>query len=320
VSTVEPAVDVVTLSKPDFDEAARRHHRELHVYCYRMLGSFDDAEDHVQEVFLRAWRAREGFHGLAGVRAWLYRIATNVCLDTLRRRRRTPSPDGSNTTSTPWLQPYPDVLLDELVSDQPGPETQAVTRESISLAYLAAIQRLPARQRAVLILRDVLDCPAGEVAAQLDSSVPAVKSALQRARATLKEYQDKRAPAPSDSAQRRLLRRYVTAHEQADPEILIEVLREDVRLTVLPEVGEWRGRTEVAGALRGGMMSLGAWRVLPTGANGQPATVSYLRRPGDTAFRPFAVSVFDIDVEGFVRITAFEAGHLVPAFGLPASL
>jgi RNA polymerase sigma-70 factor (ECF subfamily) len=320
VSTVEPAA--IGLSRPDFDDAARRHHRELHVYCYRMLGSFDDAEDHVQEVFLRAWRARESFHGVASIRTWLYRIATNVCLDTLRRHQRTPVPDKPGMTSTPWLQPYPDVLLDELVSDQPGPETQAVTRESVSLAYLAAIQLLPPRQRAVLILRDVLDCPAAEVAAQLESSVPAVKSALQRARATLQEYQDNHAPTPStsDAAQRRLLQRYIAAHEQADPEILIELLREDVRLTVLPEVGEWRGRSDVAAAFRAGMTSLGTWRVLPTSANGQPAAVGYLRRPGDTLYRPFAVSVFDLDVDGLVRITAFEAGHLIPAFGLPASL
>jgi RNA polymerase sigma-70 factor (ECF subfamily) len=294
----------------DFDDAARRYHRELHVYCYRMLGSFDEAEDHVQEVFLRAWRSRDTWQGLANVRAWLYRIATNVCLDTLRGHQRRPS------------QPYPDTLLDELTSDQPGPETQAVTRESISLAYLAAIQLLPPRQRAVLILRDVLDCPATEVADQLDSSVAAVKSALQRARATMADYQANRAavPSTSDETERRLLQQYIEAHEHADPESLIALLREDVRLTIHPGVGEWRGKPDVAEALRGGMNSRGAWRVLPTRANGQPATVGYVRAAGETVFRPFVIGVLGIEGDRLVSMTAFEDAHLVSAFGLPATL
>ena len=173
IADPDPDVERVELSVSDFDDAVRRYRRELHVYCYRMLGSFDDAEDHVQEVLLRAWRSRDSFQGRASIRAWLYRIATNVCLDTLRRHRRRPvppRPSGSNTpsvTSMPWLQPYPDALLDELVSDQPGPEAQAVTRESISLAYLTAIQLLPPRQRAVLILRT---CSTGQPARSPPSS------------------------------------------------------------------------------------------------------------------------------------------------------
>ena len=324
----DPDVERIELSEPDFEDAARRYRRELHVYCYRMLGSFDDAEDHVQEVLLRAWRSRDSFQGRASIRAWLYRIATNVCLDTLRRNRRgpvSPRPGGPSipsVTSVPWLQPYPDVLLDELVSDQPGPEAQAVTRESISLAYLTAIQLLPPRQRAVLILRDVLDWPAREVAAQLDSSMPAVKSALQRARATLAERRASPAPAPpaADSAQRRLLQGFIAAHERADPEALIALLHEDARLAILPEGGEWRGRPDVAAALRADMTSLGSWRVLPTSANGQPAAAGYLRRPGETIYRPFVISVLDIDGDHLARITAFEAAHLITAFGLPASL
>ena len=323
-----PDVEHVELSESGFDDAARRYRRELHVYCYRMLGSFDDAEDHVQEVLLRAWRSRGSFQGRASIRAWLYRIATNVCLDTLRRRGRRPVPPRSSepstpsVTSMPWLQPYPDALLDELVSDQPGPEAQAVTRESISLAYLTAIQLLPPRQRAVLILRDVLDWPAREVAAQLDSTVPAVKSALQRARTTIAEHQANHAPAPppADSAQRRLLQGFIAAHERADPEALIALLREDARLTILPQGGEWNGRPEVAAALRSGMTSLGTWRILPTTANGQPAAAGYLRRPGQTIYRPFVISVLDIDGDHLARITAFEAAHLITAFGLPASL
>jgi RNA polymerase sigma-70 factor (ECF subfamily) len=227
----------------------------------------------------------------------------------------------------PWLQPYPDALLDELVSDQPGPETQALTRESISLAYLTAIQLLPARQRAVLILRDVLDWSASEVATLLESTVPAVKSALQRARATLTEHQlterqANRAPTSptSDSTQRRLLQGYIAAHEQADPEALIALLREDIRLAILPLGGEWSGLPEVAAALRAGMTSLGTWRILPTTANGQPATAGYLRRPDDTVYRPFVICVFEIDGDQLTRITAFEGAHLISAFGLPDSL
>jgi RNA polymerase sigma-70 factor, ECF subfamily len=326
-----PDVERPELTESEFVDAASSYRRELHVYCYRMLGSFDDAEDHVQEVLLRAWRSRDSFQGRASLRAWLYRIATNACLDTLRRHRRVPvpphpggprGPGGPGAASMPWLQPYPDALLDDLASDQPGPEAQAVTRESISLAYLTAIQLLPPRQRAVLILRDVLDWPATEVAAQIDSTVPAVKSALQRARATLAEHRAARAPAPAaaDSAQRRLLQGFIAAHERADPEALIALLHEDVRLAIVRPGGEWNGRPDVAAAFRDGMTSLGAWRVLPTAANGQPAAAGYLRRPGDTVYRPFAISVLDIDGDHLVQVTAFEVGHLVPAFGLPASL
>jgi RNA polymerase sigma-70 factor (ECF subfamily) len=160
----------VAVDATRFADLTRRHHRELQVYCYRMLGSFDAAEDHVQEVFLRAWRSRDAFEERSSARTWLYRIATNACLDTLRR-------------TTPPLQPYPDQLLDE----RPGPDAVAVGRETISLAFLAAIQLLPPRQRAVLILRDVLSWSPSEAAALLDTTVPAVHSALQRARATLRE-------------------------------------------------------------------------------------------------------------------------------------
>ena len=222
----------------------------------------------------------------------------------------------------PWLQPYPDVLLDELVSDQPDPEARALFRESISLAYLAVIQLLPARQRAVLILRDVLDWPANEVAPLIDSSVPAVKSALQRARATLRKYQVNLVPPPPppDADQRRLLQAYIAAHEQANPEALIAVLREDVRLAISPQVGEFIGRAQVAAALRAGMTSRGAWRVLATAANGRLAAAGYLCQPGETAFLPFAISVLDIQDGQLADIAAFEGADLFAAFGLPASL
>ena len=217
----------------DFDDLVRRYRRELHVYCYRMLGSFDEAEDHVQEVLLRAWRSRDRFQGRSSLRTWLYRVATNACLDTLRRdaRRAVPAPSsrrrrGRRSPRCRGSQPYPDSLLDELAADQPGPEAVAVSRETISLAFLAAIQLLPPRQRAVLILRDVVSWPAAEVAELLGTSIPAVNSALQRARTTLRDkWPDGRldwAPAAEpDAGQRRLLQRFIAAHEQADPEALI---------------------------------------------------------------------------------------------------
>jgi RNA polymerase sigma-70 factor (ECF subfamily) len=220
--------------------------------------------------------------GRASTRTWLYRIAANACLETLRRntRRVAPAPAGLSADSgpsvagMPWLQPYPDSLLDELAVDQPGPEELVVNRETMSLAFLATIQLLPPRQRAVLILRDVSNWSAAEAAAMLDTTVPAVNSALQRARATVRrQWPGGRlewAPVTqSDPEQRRLLQAFITADEQADPEALIAMLRHDIRLAISPQVGEWRGRQDVAAALRSGMNSLGQWRLLPITANGQ---------------------------------------------------
>jgi RNA polymerase sigma-70 factor, ECF subfamily len=327
----------------DFDDLVSRYRRELHVYCYRMLGSFDEAEDHVQEVLLRAWRSRERFQGRSSPRTWLYRIATNACLDTLRRDRRRPVPAPASTApagtasasasastrpsvaTMPWLQPYPDSLLDEVAADQPGPEAVAVSRETISLAFLATIQLLPPRQRAVLILRDVVGLPAAEVAGLLEMSVPAANSALQRARTTLRDqWPDGRlgwAPAAEpDPGQRRLLQSFIDAHEQADPDALVALLRDDVRLAISPRIGEWNGRQDVGDALRGGMNALGQWRVLPIMANGQPGVAGYLRRPGESAFFPFALTVLRFEGGRLVDIAAFEQPSMFTAFGLPASL
>ncbi|MGB6614967.1 MAG: RNA polymerase subunit sigma-70 [Trebonia sp.] len=321
----------------DFDDLVRRYRRELHVYCYRMLGSFDEAEDHVQEVLLRAWRSREGFQGQSSVRTWLYRVAANACLDTLRRDARRAVPArlsepssaaagaGPSVAAMPWVQPYPDSLLDEVAADQPDPEAVAVSRETISLAFLAAIQLLPPRQRAVLILRDVVSLPAAEVAEVLDTSIPAVTSALQRARATLREqWPDGRlnwAPAAEpDPGQRRLLQRFIAAHEQADPEALIAMLRDDIRLVISPQAGEWNGRRQVGDALRDGMTALGQWRVLPIRANRQPGAAGYLRRPGETAFSPFVLVVLRYENGGLAEMAAFEQPSMFAAFGLPDSL
>lgn len=327
-------VDVAAdgLDKADFDDLVRRYRRELHVYCYRMLGSFDEAEDHVQEVLLRAWRGRDGFEGRSSPRTWLYRVATNACLDTLRRDARRavparsdgPTGSGPSITAMPWVQPYPDALLDELAADQPGPEAEAVRRETISLAFLATIQLLPPRQRAALILRDVVGWRAAEVADLLDTSVAAINSALQRARASLRDQWPAGrlgwAPvAEPDAEQRRLLEAYIAAHEQADPEALVALLRDDVRLSI-SEVGEWHGRQAVSDALRGGMTSPGQWRVLPITANGQLGAAGYARRAGETVFLPFVLGVLRFEDGRLTEITAFEQPSMFAAFGLPASL
>jgi len=317
----------------DFDDLVRQHRRELHVYCYRMLGSFDEAEDHVQEVFLRAWRSRAQFQGRSSPRTWLYRVATNVCLDTLRHdaRRAVPAPSSASTgrgpsvTALPWVQPYPDSLLDELAAGQPGPEAVAVSRETISLAFLAAIQLLPPRQRAVLILREMVAWPATEVAELLDMSVPAVNSALQRARTTLRDRWpggrlDWAPAAEADPGQRVLLERFIAAHEQADPEALIAVLHDDIRLAISPQVGEWNGRPEVGRALRDGMNALGRWRYVPITANRQPGAAGYLRRPGESVFSPFVLAVLRVEQARLIDIAAFEQPSMFTAFGLPPRL
>ena len=314
----------------DFDDLVRRYRRELHVYCYRMLGSFDEAEDHVQEVFLRAWRGRDGFAGGSSPRTWLYRIATNACLDTLRRDARRAGARAGRTTAggpsvaaVPWVQPYPDALLDEVAADLPGPEAAAVSKETMSLAFLAALQLLPPRQRAVLILRDVVSWPAAEVAGLLDLSVPAVNSALQRARGTLRDQWpggrlDWSPAAAPDPQQRRLLARFIDAHEHADPEALIEVLSDDVRLAI-SKVGEWNGLPQVGDALRDGMNALGRWRLLPITANGAAGAAGYLQRPGATEYVPFVLAVLRIEHGRVAEIAAFEQPWLFTAFGLPAS-
>ncbi|HEX3786638.1 MAG TPA: RNA polymerase subunit sigma-70 [Pseudonocardiaceae bacterium] len=320
---------VAELTEPAFAELVNRHRRELHVHCYRMLGSFEEAEDHVQDVFLRAWRARATYAGRAGVRTWLYRIATNACVDTLRRdTRRAGALAGQapgSVASMPWVQPFPDSTPVEPADPAEDPETAAIRRETTSLAFLVTIQLLPPRQRAVLILRDLLDWPATRTAEVLDTTVASVNSALQRARTTLRDqipgHQPDLTPAaPPSPAEQQLLRQYIDAHEQADPEALIAILRADVRLTISPEVGVWTGRDTVAAALRAGMNSLGRWRLLPITVNGGLGAAGYLRRPGQSDFEPFVLAVLDFRDGRLQGMTAFEQPGLFPAFGLPAKL
>src|ERR1700678_1476405 len=272
----------------EFAELTERHLRDRHVHCYRMLASFDEAQDAVQETFLRAWRGRDSFDGSGQFRAWLYRIATNVCLDLLRSRRG--APKLNSFAEVPWLQPYPDQLLDEIIpapADE-EPEQVAIRRETISLALLAALQVLPPRQRAALIARDVLGWPASETAAALGTSVAAANSAVQRARATMQSHlPPSRAdwPVPEPSApERALLEQFIEAHERLDAAAAIALAAQDLRITMLPHPQTFDG-AQAIGPLMAEAAVMGEWRVLPVAANRMPAAAGYLRRPGDPVFR-----------------------------------
>ncbi|WP_432980655.1 sigma-70 family RNA polymerase sigma factor [Dactylosporangium sp. CA-233914] len=305
----------------DLTELLEPHRRELEVHCYRMLGSFHEAEDMVQETFLKAWRGWETFQGRSSVRAWLYRIATNVCLDALKSAQRRVLPMDLGPPSDPavslppvtgvaWLEPLPDRVLDA------DPQTRAVSRETVELAFLAALQHLPPRQRAVLIARDVLGWSAAETAELLDVTTTAVNSALQRARATLRErlpergedWQPDRTPQPEE---REVLRRYVEAFERADVRAMMSLLADEARAAMPPLPMWYLGKPAIAGALsrsvpRDAEFWVGRVRVRLTRANRDPAMVSYHTPPGETEERPFAVGVLRIE-DGLIReLTAFH--------------
>jgi RNA polymerase sigma-70 factor (ECF subfamily) len=306
--------------EPAFAALAERHRRELHVHCYRMLASFDEAEDAVQETFLHAWRGREGFQGGPQFRAWLYRIATNVCLDMLRRGSRRSA--GRSPAEVPWIQPYPDLLLDQAAPSDEEPEAVAVRRETISLAFLTALQALPPRQRAALIARDVLGWPASETASVLGTSVAAANSALQRARATMQSHlppdrAEWSAPEPS-AAERALLQRFIEAHERLDAEAAIAVAAQDIRVTMPPYPMCFDG-SEAIRPLMAEAAAMGEWRLIPAWANRMPAAASYLRRPGDSEFRAFKLDVMRIQAGAIAEITTFGADRF-PAFALPPTL
>jgi RNA polymerase sigma-70 factor (TIGR02960 family) len=308
-----------TFAGVEIQDLFERHRRELHVHCYRMLASFTDADDAVQETFLRAWRHRDDFAPGTNARAWLYRIATNACLDAIRRSNRRP-PSASSEVS--WLQPYPDRLLDQVAPPDEQPDAVVVARETIELAYLTAIQMLPARQRAVLLLRDVLDWSAAETAETLELSVPAANSALQRARATLKAAPERdRMPASPTQQERDLLERLIAAHDRADVEATVALLREDVRVTMPPLPMVYTGLAEFVPLLHRafGPPSMGEWRLVPTSANRLPAAASYLREPGGTEFRAFKLDVLRMDGGRVAEFTTFDAA-LFEWFDLPAVL
>ena len=335
----EAPAGVTELTETDFAALTERHRREIQVHCYRMTGSYDEAEDLVQETFLRAWRTRDGFQGRASARTWLYRIATNACLDFQRRtarrpRRYEPIPgmnhgEGEPPARITWLQPYPDDEL-PVVEAPEQPETAALSRETLELVFLAAIQHLPPRRRAVLILRDVLGLTAAETAEALGTSVASVNSALQRARPVLREHlprerADWRAGEPTEG-QRAVLERYMAAVGRLDFDAMAALLTEDVTLTMPPNPFWFVGRDALVDFVRVSLdpaspMFIGHWRSLPARANGQLAVGHYIRRPGTSVHRAQVLDVlrFAAGEDRIAEITSFEP-HLFPAFGLPLRL
>ncbi len=319
----------MTIDDATFAERTELHRRELRAHCYRMLGSFDEAEDLVQETMLRAWRHRDGFEGRSSLRTWLYTIATNACLDHLRRRPRQPGeavrlPGQPELVEISWLEPFPDSLAEPAAPERERPDAAAVAAETIELAFLIAIQQLPSRQRAVLILRDVVDWSAADTAAALDLSVAAVNSALQRAKATLREIaqrQDResmRVPAAS-AEERELLRRYVDAHAAGDPAVIVDMLREEARIWMPPEPLHFLGKAAIAELFQELFVTrpVGEFRLLPTTrSNGHPTVANYLKAPGDTEFRAVALDVIRL-VDGRVDEIVVFAKRFFPLFGLP---
>jgi RNA polymerase sigma-70 factor (TIGR02960 family) len=313
------------VTMPELDEATfhaltERHRRELHVHCYRMLGSFHEAEDLVQETYLRAWRRRESFQGGPLMRAWLYRIATNACLDALRQSKRRVASMRS-FAEVPWLEPYPDHLLDEVAPTEEQPDVKVVAKETIELSYLAVIQLLPPRQRAVLILRDVLEWSASETASALEMSLAAANSALQRARATLEERLPAREAVVAEASvdERELLDRLIDAHERADVAAAVALMRDDVRITMPPRPWLFEGLDVVRPMLEQGLGAEGEWRLVLTRANRMPAAGSYLRAWDDTEFRAFKIDVIRLEGGLVAELTTFGS-ELFEAFGLPPTL
>lgn len=310
--------------------------RELQVHCYRMLGSLEDAEDAVQETLLRAWTRLDSYAGRASFRAWLYGIATHACLDALRRRRSRAWPTDVAgpadprhhrlaAVDVPWLQPFPDRLLDGAADPRDEPEAVVTARETIELAFLAAIQRLPPRQRAVLVLRETLDWSVRDTASALGMTTAAVNSAMQRARAALGEHlpgERDRWRAHPTPAERAVLARLMTAWEQADTAALVALLREDAKLVMPPGEVWFLGPADIGTFFDEhmfGEMGTG-WRLRPTAANRQPAFGLYRREPGTATFGAFAIGVLRVDGPGIAEIAVFPQPALFTAFDLPPSL
>jgi RNA polymerase sigma-70 factor (TIGR02960 family) len=309
-------------NEAQFAARAERHRRELHVHCYRMLGSFEEAEDLVQETLLRAWRRRETLEHDEWFRAWLYKIATNACLDSIKAKgRRLPALESFG--DVPWLQPYPDRLL---APSEEEPHSAVIGRETIELTFLAVIQLLPPRQRAVLILRDVLEWAAEQVADVLELSVAAVNSALQRARATVRDHlpsgrrEDWTASKTSET-ERELLEGFIDAHERGDADAALALISDDIRITMPPHPFLFEGIADFQRLLERafGPESEGDWRLVPTAGNRQPAAASYLLAPGDETYRAFKLDVLRVADGKIAEITTFDAA-LFEQFGLPPTM
>ena len=319
-----------------FGELVGPYQRELQAHCYRILGSVQDAEDVVQETLLAAWRGLAGFEELSSVRAWLYRIATNRCLNALRDvGRRQPPPPPQRVSGPPepigrgepaWLEPYPDVLLEGIADSSPGPEARYETRETIELAFITALQQLPPRQRAVLLLRDVLGFPTAEAAAMLEGTEDSVKGALKRARATLEQRLPApgqvRPPAPRSPQERALVQRFADAYQADDIDGLVALLTGDAWFTMPPVPLQYQGPAAIASFLRhwAALRGPGRVRLVPTRANTQPAFGIYLH--DEHAALAHAATLLVLTLQGgkISALTCFLDTSVLPHFGLPRTL
>jgi RNA polymerase sigma-70 factor (TIGR02960 family) len=308
------------------------HHRELLVHCYRILGSVQDAEDMVQETLLAAWRGLAEFEGRTSLRSWLYRIATNRCLNALRDSARRPSrvsvrsdlPAPTRWGEPIWLQPYPDALLEDVPDEAEGPDARYETKEAVGLAFVSGLQRMAPHQRAVLVLRDVLGYRAAEVAEMLGSSEGSVNSALQRARAALDAAPERPGggTVPDSASERALVSRFGEAFERGDIDELVALLTDDAALRMPPEPHEYQGRE----AIHDFLLTRGIWddrrraKVVPTRANGQPAFGYYISDCHASIFRAGGVLVLTLESDAIVGITRFGDTAVLPYFGLPRVL
>jgi RNA polymerase sigma-70 factor (ECF subfamily) len=331
-----PLLESARSGDPDaFGRLAEPYRRELQLHCYRMLGSVQDAEDLVQETFLRAWRGLPAFEGRSSFRRWLYRIATNACLNALAgratARRLLPQalgapagrpPDGVPASDVAWLEPYPDAALEGVPDGAPGPDARYELHEAVRLAFVAAIQHLPPRQRAVLLLRDVLGWSASDTARLLESSVAAANSALQRARATLEKRFPAGRPAvrpEPDEQQRRLVERYARTWETMDLDGFVALLREDAVLSMPPWPQWYVGRAAIREVFAGVWREV-QFRVVPTAANRQPAFAMYGRTRETPEWRAHALQLLTLQDDAIAVLTTFRDTRLFAAFGLPAIL
>ena len=322
-----------------FERLAAPYRREIKLHCYRMLGSLHEGEDLVQETYFRAWRSFESFDGSGSFRAWLYRIATNACLNALATHKRaqrwlpdergpstTQLPDGEPAAEVVWLEPYPDKELVGVADSVPDPEARYAAHESVQLAFVAAIQHLPPRQRAVLLLCDVLGWAAAEVTTLLGGSTASINSALQRARETLsKRYPRQAPPAPAtiDVAQKDLLGRYLQAWEGLDLDAFVALLKEDATYTMPPLPQWYAGREAIRAFFAWAWKRYAGFRLLPIQANRQPAFATYSRPSADAGWAAHSIQVLTLDDAALSRVTLFVKPHaprLFQAFGLPLSL